>query len=53
MYKEKVSKAKKAVVIAKARAYEHLYAKFKQKKVKRSCTYWQGRETEQETMYST
>ena len=46
IYKEKKSKAKKAVAMAKGRAYDDLYARF----MKRSCTDWQGRETEQEKM---
>ena len=47
MFEEKKSKAKKAVVMA-------IYMlDWKQKKVKRSCTDWLGRETEQEKMYST
>ena len=46
IYKEKKSKAKKAVAMAKGRAYDDLYARF----VKRSCTDWLGRETEQEKM---
>ena len=53
MYKEKKSKAKKAVAMAKERAYENLYARLKKKRVRRSCTDWLGRETEQGKMYST
>ena len=54
MYKEKKNKAKKAVAKVKGHAYEDLYARLgKQKKVKRSCTDWLGRETEQGKMYST
>ena len=48
MYKENKSKAKKAVAMAKGRAYDDLYADWKQKKVKRNCTDWLGRETERE-----
>ena len=47
VYKEKKSKAKKAAAMAKGRAYDNLYARLKTKKVKRSCTDWLGRETEQ------
>ena len=53
MYKEKKNKVKKAVAMAKGRAYDNLYARFEIKKVKRSCIDWLGRETEQEKMYST
>ena len=53
IYKEKKSKAKKAVAMAKGRAYENLYARLETKKVKRSCTDCLGRETEQGKMYST
>ena len=52
MYKEKKSKTK-AVAMAKGRAYDDLYADWKQKKVKKNCTDWPGRETEQGKMYST
>ena len=48
IYKEKKSKTKKAVAMAKGRAYDNLYADWKQKKVKRNCTDWLGRETERE-----
>ena len=48
IYKEKKSKAKKAVAMAKGRAYDNLYARLETKKVKKSCTDWLGRETEQE-----
>ena len=40
MYKEEKSKAKKAVAMAKGRAYENLYADWKQKKVKSSYADW-------------
>ena len=50
MYKEKKSKVKKAVVMAKERAYDNLYARLEKKKVKRNCTDWLGRETEQGKM---
>ena len=51
IYKEKKSKAKKAVAMAKGRAYDDLHARLETKKVKRSCTDWLGRETEQGKMY--
>ena len=51
--KENKSKAKKAVAMAKGGAYDNLYARLETKKVKRSCTDWLGRETEQGKMYST
>ena len=44
MYKKKKSKAMKAVVIAKGRAYEDLYARLEKKKVRTSCTDWLGRD---------
>ena len=53
IYKEKKSKAKKAVAMAKGRGYDDLYERLEQKKVKRSCTDWLGRETEQRKMYRT
>ena len=53
IYKEKKSKAKKAVAMAKGRAYDNLYARMETKEGKRSCTDWLGRETEQGKMYST
>ena len=53
IYKEKKSKAKKAVAMAKGRAYDNLYARLKTKKVKRSSTDWLDRETGQGKMYST
>ena len=53
IYKEKKSKAKKAVAMAKGRAYDDFMLDSKQKKVKRSFTDWLGRETEQGKMYST
>ena len=46
IFKEKKSKAKKAVAMAKGRAYDNLYARLETKKVKKSCTDWLGRETE-------
>ena len=51
MYKEK-SKPKKAVVMAKGRAYEDLYARL-ETKGERSCTDWLGREIQLGKMYST
>ena len=54
MYKEKKSKTKKAVAMAKGRAYDDVYARLKTKeKAKRNCIDWLGRQTEQERMYST
>ena len=53
MYKENKSKAKQAVAMAKGRAYDDLYADWKQKKVKRNYTDWLGRETERGKMYRT
>ena len=53
MYKEKKSKAKKAVVMAKRRVYKSLYARLEKKKVRRSCKDWLGRETERGKIYST
>ena len=53
IYKEKKNKAKKAVAMAKGRAYGDLYARWEKKKVKRSSADWIGRETEQGKMYST
>ena len=47
MYKEKKSKAKTQVAMAKAHEYENLYARL------RSCTDWLGRETERGKVYST
>ena len=52
-YKEKKSKAKKAVAIAKGLRMTICMPDWKQKKVKRNCTDWLGRETEQGKMYST
>ena len=50
----KKSKAKKAIAMAKGRAYDDLYARLETKEdEKRSCTDWLGREAEQEKMYST
>ena len=55
IYKEKKNKAKKVVAMTKRCACDNtvyiLY--WKQKKMKRSCTDWLGRETEQGKMYST
>ena len=51
MYKEKKGKAKKAVTMAKGCAYEDLYAKL-EKKVRKNCTDWLGREIERGKMYS-
>ena len=53
MYKEKKSKGKKAVAMAKGRTYDNLYARLETKKVKMSCTDWLGKETEHGKMYST
>ena len=53
MYKENKNKAKQAVAMAKGRAYDDLYADWKQKKVKRNYTDWLGRETERGKMYRT
>ena len=50
---KKNSKAKKAVAMAKERTYDNLYPRLKKKKVKRSCTDWLGKETEQGKMYKT
>ena len=52
IYKEKESKAKKAVAMAKTVRMTIGMLDWKQK-VKRSCTHWLGRKTEQEKMYST
>ena len=52
VYKEKKSKAKKAVAMAKGRAYEDLHTRLEKKKVRRSCTDWLDRETEHGKMYS-
>ena len=52
-YKEKKSKAKKTVAMAKGRAYDDLYARLETKESEKSCTDWLGRETEQGKMYST
>ena len=51
MYKEK--KSKEGSCNGKGRAYDDLYADWKQKKVKKNCTDWLGRETERGKMYST
>ena len=53
IYKEKKSKAKKAVAMVKHMRMTICMLDWKQKKVKRSCTNWLGRETEQETIYNT
>ena len=53
VYKEKKSKAKKAVAIERDVRMMICMLDWKQKKVKRSCTDWLGRETEQEKIYST
>ena len=53
IYKEKKSKAKKAVAMAKGRVYDDLYARLETKEGEKSCTNWLGRETEQGKMYST
>ena len=52
MYKEKKSKPKEAVAMAKGRIYEDLYARLEKKKVKRNCTDWLSRVTDQGKMYS-
>ena len=53
IYKEKKSKARKAVSMAKGVRMAIFMLDWKQKKVKRSCTDWLGRETEQKKkMYS-
>ena len=53
IYKEKKSKAKKAVAMARDVPMTICMLDWKQKKVKRSCTDWLGRESEQGKMYST
>ena len=53
IYKEKKSKAKKAVAMSKEVHMTIGMLDWKQKKVKSSCTDWLGRETEQGKMYST
>ena len=53
IYKEKKSKAKKAVAMAKGRAYDNLHARLETKEGEKKCTDWLGRETEQGKMYST
>ena len=53
IYKEKKSKAKKAIAMVKGLRMTICMLDWKQKKVKRSCTDWLGRETEQGKMYST
>ena len=53
VYKEKKSKAKKAVQRQRDVRMMICMLDWKQKKVKKSCTGWLGRETEQEKMYST
>ena len=50
IYKEKKSKAKKAVAMAKERHMTICMLDWKQKKAKRNCTDWLGRETEQGKM---
>ena len=52
MYKEKKSKAKKAVAMAKGLRMMICMLDWKQIKVRRNCTDWLGRETEQGKMYS-
>ena len=51
IYKEKKSKAKKAVAMAKGHAYDDLYTRLETKECEKSCTDWLGRETEQGKMY--
>ena len=53
IYKEKKSKVKKAVAMAKGVRMTICMLDWKQKKVKKSCTDWLGRETEQGKMYCT
>ena len=53
IYKKKKSKAKKAVAMQRDVRMTICMLDWKQKKVKRSCTDWLGRETEQEMMYCT
>ena len=53
VYKEKKNKAKKAVAMAKRRAYDDLYARLATKQGEKNSTDWLGIETEQEKMYST
>ena len=53
MYKEKKSKAKKAVAMAKGRAYDDLYARLETKEGEKELYRWLNRETEQGKMYST
>ena len=53
IYKKKKSKAKKAVSMAKGRAYDNLYARLETKEGEKEFTDWLGRETEQGKMYST
>ena len=53
IYKEKKSKAKKAVATAKEARMTICMLDWKQKNVKKSCQNWLDRETEQGKMYST
>ena len=53
MYKEKKSKEKNAVAMAKEVRMTICMLDWKQKKMKRNSTDWLGRETEQGKMYST
>ena len=53
IYKEKKSKAKKAVAMAKGRAYEDLYARLETKEGEKELYRLARRETEQGKMYST
>ena len=53
IFKEKKSKAKKAVAMEKGRAHDDFMLDWKQKKVKRCFTDWLDRETERGKMYST
>ena len=52
IYKEKKSKANKAVTMAKERAYDNLYARLETKEGEKKLYRWLGTETEQEKMYS-
>ena len=53
IYKEKKSKAKKAVAMAKGRAYDDLYTRLETKEVEKDLYRLASRETEQGKMYST
>ena len=53
VYKEKKNKAKKAVAMAKGRAYDDLYARLETKEGEKELYRLASRETEQGKMYST